>query len=44
MRVLGSQSEKYDANGSESMSTDVSRATDTPSTGAILGSLEPSES
>jgi len=40
--VVGSQSEKYDANGSESMSADVSGAMDRPFTGAVLGSLEPS--
>ena len=41
--VLESQSEKYDVNELESMSVDVSRAMDTPSTGAVPGSLEPSE-
>ena len=39
--AVGSQSEKYDANWSESMSEEVSGAMDTPFTGAVLGSLEP---
>ena len=42
-RVFGSQSEKYTANGSESMSADVSGAMDTAPADAVLGSLEPSE-
>ena len=40
--VFGSQSEEYDANGSESMSADASGVMGPPSTGAVLGSLEPS--
>ena len=40
--VFGSQSEKYDASGSESMSVDVSGAMDTSSADAVLGSPEPS--
>ena len=40
--VFASQSEKYGANGSESMSADVSGAMDMPSIGTVLGSLEPS--
>ena len=42
-RVFGSQSEKYDANGSESMSAKVSGAVDTPSVGAVFGPFESSE-
>ena len=41
-RVFGSQSEKYDANGSESMSAKVSGAIDTPSVGTVFGPFEPS--
>ena len=40
--MFGSQSEKYDAKGSESMSAKVSGATDTPSVGTVFGPLEPS--
>jgi len=40
--VFGSQSEKYDANGSESMSAKVSGAMSAPSVGAVFGPLEPS--
>ena len=36
----GSQSEKYAANGSESISAEVSGDTDTSSTGAVLGPVE----
>jgi len=39
--AVGSRSEKYDANWSESMLADVSGAMDTSFTGAVLGSLEP---
>ena len=40
--VFGSQSEKYDASGSEFMSADVPGAMDTSSGDAVIGSLEPS--
>jgi len=39
---FGSQSEKYDANVSESMSTKFSEAMDAPSVGIVFGPLEPS--
>ena len=41
-RVLGSQSENYDANGSESVSGEVSGSMDMPSTGTAIVPLEPS--
>jgi len=40
--AVGSRSEKYDANWSESMSADVSGTMDTPFTSVVLGSLKPS--
>ena len=40
--VFGSQSEKYDANGSESMSAEVSWATDTSPESVVIRLLEPS--
>ena len=40
--VFEAQPEKYDVNGSESMSTKVSGAMNALSVGAVFGSLEPS--
>ena len=40
--MFGSQSEKCDVNGSESMSAKVSGAMDAPSAGTAFGPLKPS--